>query len=51
MRSLRRLFWAAPVALILLLTQCESSTAPRMPEPEKPDQKEDSIPTTAYRIG
>jgi hypothetical protein len=46
MKSARRLLWAAPVVGILLLARCESSTAPRMPEPDPPEQR-DSIPTQA----
>jgi hypothetical protein len=50
MKVLRRLLWVAPVAGMLLLTQCQSSTAPRIPEPDRPDEKEDSIPSTAFRV-
>jgi hypothetical protein len=49
MKSWRRLLWAAPVALVLVLAQCDSSTAPRIPEPDRPEQK-DSVPSTAYRV-
>jgi hypothetical protein len=48
MKSARRLLWAAPLALVLVLAQCNSSTAPRIPEQDP--EPTDSVPKTAYRI-
>lgn len=49
MKRVRNLLWVAPVAGILLLAQCESATAPRLPEPEQPEER-DSVPSQAMLL-
>jgi hypothetical protein len=49
MKRIRGLLWIAPVAGILLLAQCESATAPRLPEPDPPEER-DSIPSQAFLL-